>query len=266
MREIPQQRKAVGDFRQGRQVLANLHAGHDRVDRRKLATKLLRRVRLQVERVDCAQATLQEEDDQRNVILRAVALLLRGRIGGQNLRQADGSAERPHQADSQHVAAGLTVTEASLTVRHECILRHAFLRFGWDRSCGMPASEPLRHDDEYEGVFFLFRDAVTGQLNRSRIVPLLSPSRSWTSRCSRLARQFVGHKKHKETRNLLLVTSRVFRGHRRWRMRHLTVHRAVIRAATDSPPTAPVSRGRFSRCAGCRQAAIDETARYRSAA
>ena len=96
-----------------RQMFADADAGDVGVDGVEIAAELDRGVRLEVPRVDGAEAAVQEEEDERDIFRRLTGL---GGAGapGQQFRQRQAEAEDAGGPQTQEIAAGDAVAETWL--------------------------------------------------------------------------------------------------------------------------------------------------------
>jgi len=109
--ERTNQRVAIGDLGQKRQVLANLNPGDVRYDWAERAPRFRRSVRLQVKRLDVRRSAV-EADKQH---LPRLAEVLRSRAGGRREIECRTPPKRQgaQATDAQHLAPSDVVTQAS---------------------------------------------------------------------------------------------------------------------------------------------------------
>ena len=115
MREGADLRKLVHHAGDAGQMLADVNAGDVGRDALEIASHLDRGVGLEVERVNRAQATFEEDIDER--------LVLRGGRGPggprEQARERQLCPEHACRADAEEVPASVTVTEGRVNVGHE---------------------------------------------------------------------------------------------------------------------------------------------------
>src|SRR6476469_9057413 len=95
-------------------MLAHLYPRHVGRYRIELATKLRRRIRLEIERVDGALTPLEEDEDERDVLGTGGFQA----IGREQVRKAKAHSEQARGAHTQEVSARLAVAERS---RHRSV-------------------------------------------------------------------------------------------------------------------------------------------------